>query len=1035
MCLIYSATISSAQNNSSTTITGQVIDELGNPLPGVSVLVKGTPRGTSTDIDGKYSISVNASSNTTLEFSFLGFTTKSVSLTAKIKVYNVQLEPSVSGLNEVIVIGYGTSKRGDLTGSIGSVAMTDLQKAPVPSFDQALAGRVAGVNVSARDGQPGADLNIVIRGNNSVTQNNSPLYVVDGFPMEASLASILNVQDIESIDVLKDASATAIYGARGANGVIMITTKKGEKGEPKIVYDNFFGLQSNLKKQELLSPYEFVKLQLEISPGANGPRYINEPAGLTLESYRDIKGIDWQDEIMKVNPIQSHSLSISGGTDKTKYRISGSFLDQDGIIINSGFNRLQGKISLEQTLSKKIKTGVQLNYTSTKRFGKVAGQAESSSTLTLLYSAFGFRPVSGNIDDQEDLIDVGLDPDINPASDFRFNPLKTVQNTFNPRLENTVLSTAYLDYKILPNLTFRTTGGITSRQVDFKQFFNSNTQSGNPLSINGVNGSVSNSLASNYSNENTLTYSKKTKNHNFSVLGGFSVYKDDFTSNGYSSVQIPNESLGISGIDEGRIISGDSEITYNTQASFLGRTTYNYKSKYLLTASFRADGTSKFRSGSKWGYFPSASAAWRISEEKFLKSIPFIDDAKLRVGYGSTGNNRVDDFAYLSRYGIRSTSGYSLNNSPLQGVVPNVLGNTGLKWETTEQFDIGIDIAIFKTRVSLTADYYKKVTSDLLLNATLAPSQGYLRGIKNIGKVSNDGFEFTLNTVNIKSSKFNWSSNFNISFNRNKVLELNEGQASLLTTVGWGNFGSVAPYIAIPGSPIAQYYGYKFDGVYQFEDFDKLPNGNYVLKANIPNNGQPRANITPGTMKLKDINGDGVVDGNDQTIIGNPVPIHTGGFSNNFTYKNFDLNIFFQWSYGNDILNVNRIVFEGGESRSNLNQFASFANRWTPENPTNELYAVNKQGPIVYSSRTIEDGSYLRLKTVSLGYNFESKLLSKVKIKGLRTYVSAQNVLTWTNYSGMDPEVSVRNSALTPGFDLSAYPKFRTVTAGLNITL
>jgi TonB-linked SusC/RagA family outer membrane protein len=418
-----------------------------------------------------------------------------------------------------------------------------------------------------------------------------------------------------------------------------------------------------------------------------------------------------------------------------------------------------------------------------------------------------------------------------------------------------------------------------------------------------------------------------------------------------------------------------------------------------------------------------------------MKDIPVLSDAKLRVGYGLTGNNRVTDFAYLSSQQLYPSSGYSFGESPVQGIIPNNLGNKDLKWETTTQTDIGLDLGFLNNRITLTTDYYKKNTRDLLLLATLAPTTGYANGFRNVGKVSNEGVEFTLNTMNIQNKKFSWSTNFNISFNRNKVLQLNEDEPSLASRITWGNFNNAYPYIAVPGHPIALFYGFLFDGVYQYSDFNQQPNGTYILKENVPNNGQPRTTVQPGYIKFKDINQDGQVDNSDLTIIGNPNPIHTGGFSNNFTYGAFDLNVFFQWSYGNDILNANRIEFEGGDVvRSYLNMFKSVENRWTPENQTNELYKIGGQGPLVYSSRTIEDGSFLRLKTVALGYNMPSKLVSRAHIKALRLYASAQNLITWTNYSGMDPEVSVRHSALTPGFDWSAYPNTRTITFGLDLT-
>jgi TonB-linked SusC/RagA family outer membrane protein len=590
---------------------------------------------------------------------------------------------------------------------------------------------------------------------------------------------------------------------------------------------------------------------------------------------------------------------------------------------------------------------------------------------------------------------------------------------------------------MLNYFTFKASAGITKRDTRKEIFNNSNTRSGNPRSSsNGINGSIINYDLNNYLSENTITFKRNIKKvHSINALAGFTLQQISSFSSGFGATQVPNESLGISGLDEGipnRLYSASSK---SAMMSFLTRINYNYKSRYLFTASFRADGSSKFAAGNKWAYFPSGSFAWVLSDEPFMKKISSVSSAKIRTSYGLTGNNRVTDFAYLSSYQIVSNSGYNFNNGPLNGTIPNLLGNEHLKWETTAQANVGLDVSLFKNRISVTADYYDKKTYDLLINSSLAPSQGFLNGIRNIGKVGNRGVEFTLNTINVKNKAFSWSSNFNISFNRNKVLELTEEDPSILSRVTWGNFNNAYPYIAIPGHPIAQFYGYVWNGVYQYSDFNQLANGSYVLKDNVPNNGQSRATVQPGFIKYKDLNGDGEINSFDQTIIGNPNPLHTGGFSNNFTYKGFDLNVFFQWSYGNDLLNANRIEFEGGENRNSLNMFASYANRWTPENQTNDLYKVYGQGPLVYSSRTIEDGSYLRLKTVSLGYSFNQSLLKKIKIKSFRVYASGQNLYTWTNYSGLDPDVSTYATALTPGFDWSAYPKARTIIFGINLTL
>jgi TonB-linked SusC/RagA family outer membrane protein len=1037
--IILPAANTAAQQPATTTpekkaITGKVTEAAGSPLIGVTVRVKNSNVSAITNEDGIYHITVNNAPGATLVFTYIGFLGKEIKVTPARSVYNTIMEPAIKGLNDVVVIGYGTVKRKDLTGSVGEVKVADLAKAPVPSFEEALGGRVAGVQVSASDGQPGAAMNIVIRGNNSVTQENSPLYVVDGFPMENPSNNIFNPEEIAAIEVLKDASATAIYGARGANGVILITTKKGKTGAPAVTYQTWIGFQENIKKQAMMSPYEFVKYQLEQNTAVYSPIYLKD--GKTVEDYKNVKGIDWQDQIFRKAFMQNHSLSLRGGNDKTTYSLSGSLLDQNGIIINSGFKRYQGRVVVDQQVNDKIKAGVNINYTNTKTYGAVASPTPSGPTSSLMYSVWGYRPVTGDPASDAALTDEPFDADVDPLSEYRMNPIISTKNEYNPLFNNTLIANAYIEYKPAKYFTLRVAGGLTKEAARKEIFNNSGTRLGNPKSsVVGVNGSVNNAERTNWLNENTLTYARViNKDHSLNVVGGFTMQKSATYSYGFSANQVPNESLGVSGLDEGIITTAPTAKSSNALMSFLGRVNYGYKSRYLLTLSFRADGSSKFPANNRWAYFPSGAVAWRIIEESFMKNISFLSDAKIRAGVGTTGNNRVGDFAYLTALQLFPTSGYSFGNSPVQGIIPGNLGFPRLKWETTSQTDIGIDLGFLKNRIMLTVDYYKKNTKDLLLNATLAPSSGYLNGIRNIGKVSNEGLEFSVNTQNVQRKKFTWSTSFNISFNRNKVLQLNEGEPSYASRITWGNFNNAYPYIAIPGHPIASFYGFMFDGIYQYSDFDQS-NGTYVLKDKVPNNGNPRSSIQPGHIKFKDINGDGLVDNNDLTIIGNPNPKHTGGITNNFTYKNFDLNVFFQWSYGNDILNANRIEFENGDvTRSFLNMFASYADRWTPDNQSNKLYKVGGQGPLVYSSRTIEDGSYLRLKTVAVGYNLPGTLLKPAKIKGLRVYAAAQNLITWTNYSGLDPEVSVRQSALTPGFDWSAYPKARTITFGLDVT-
>jgi TonB-linked SusC/RagA family outer membrane protein len=1012
-------------------IKGIVVDsDNGEPVIGAAVAVKEAKLITITDINGEFTVK-SPTSKATLNVTSLGYDPVSVDAQAG-KIVNIMMRPSTNQIDEVVVVGYGTTTRKDLTGAVSKVDVKDLQKAPVSNFEEALAGRVAGVQASSSDGQPGSELNIVIRGNNSVTQSNAPLYVVDGFPLETSIGNVINPEEIESMEILKDASATAIYGARGANGVILITTKKGKVGRPVVSYNLYMGFQSPVKKMKMLSPYDFVLYQIESNPSLYTSMYINDQK--SLEDYRNDKGINWQDETLRNAFLMSHSLSVRGGTESTKYSISGSVVHQDGVILNSGYRKYQGRLNLEQNFSKSFKGGLNLNYTYNKKFGTIAAEQNASPTASIMYSMWGYRPVGSLW--QEDLLNDLYDDSLDPSRDYRINPVMAAKNEFNPMHTSTFIANAFIQWKIIDNLTLRITGGFNRVDQRREIFNNSSSRLGNPRTNEKVNGSITHYQRSNFVNENTLTYKfNLKKGHNLKLLGGFTIQDSRYLSDGFTAINVPNEELGIAGLDEGIVTKSPVSKTSNALMSFLARADYNYKSRYLATVSYRADGSSKFPKNNRWASFPSAAIAWGFSQEPFLRDNTWFSNGKIRMSVGSTGNNRVSDYAALTSLVISPTSGYSVNNSPLKGVVPGSLGNSDLKWETTIQYDLGIDLGFLDNRISFTADLYYKKTKDLLLNATLAPSMGFLNAYKNVGSVSNKGIELTLNTVNIKNRNFTWTSNFNIAFNRNKVLSLNEDEPSLATRVNWGNFNNAYPYIAIPGQPIAMFYGYIFDGIYQYDDFD-LVGGNYVLKPNVPNNGNDRSNIQPGDIRYRDINGDGVVDNYDLTIIGNPNPKFTGGFTNNLEYKGFDLSIFLQFSYGGQIMNANRIEFEGGDPtmRTSLNMFESVKDRWTPENPSNSLFRIGGQGPTAYSDRTIEDGSFLRLKTITFGYTLPSSITRKAGINSLRIYTSAQNLLTWTSYSGIDPEVSTYNTALTPSFDWSPYPRSRTVTFGIDVT-
>lgn len=1018
-------------------VSGTVKTSNGDPIPGVGIKLRGTSTATVTGNDGRYHVTV-PNVKGTLVFTYIGFQTVEMPINNRQQV-NVVMNPSASDLDQVVVVGYGSVAKKDLTGSVGQVAMDDLVKAPVASFTEALAGRIAGVQVSSGDGQPGSGLNIIIRGANSLTQDNSPLYVIDGFPTEAEDA-ILNPDDIESINILKDASATAIYGARGANGVIVVQTKRGKVGTPVITYNGSYGINKLTKKMDLLSPYEFIKYHNEFNPTLTAQRYF--VGGKTLESYQGAQGIDWQDKVSQHSPIQIHNFAIRGGRGgdaETRYSISGSIYDQEGAIINSGYGRKQGRAAFEQTVSKAFRVGINANYSVVNTYGQPVAIGESgSATSNVFYSVWGYRPLTGNGSNLEDEL---FDPEEFSGNDLRINPVINLNNSHLVGKRNDLLANAFIDYNITPSLKFRTTGSIKSQTRRNESFYNSNTSRGssnNPNNTLGVNGAIDYQEFNTWLNENTLTYKKIIKRHHaLDVLGGFTMQHDIFETYGFKAMNVPNEELGISGMDEGTPYDNESLKSSATMVSFLGRANYSYRSKYFLTASFRADGSSKFNPKNRWGYFPSAAISWRMSAEPFMKGLTFIDDAKLRISYGETGNNRVGNFSYLPSFVMNTTEGYSFNNStPSAMITPGNLGNSNLRWETTRQVNIGHDISLFKKRIELTAEVYRKTTVDLLLNADLPYSTGYSSVFNNIGSIQNQGLEFTLNTTNIKSNNFAWTSNFNIAFNRNKILSLAENQDNRLTPVRWEfAYQEVPLYIAQVGKPAAMYYGYIFDGLYQVSDFNGTP-GSYTLKTGVPNNGNAPGLIRPGDVKFRDINGDGVVNAYDQTILGSPLPLHTGGFNNNFTYKGFDLNVFLQWSYGGSIYNANRIIFEGERPRANLNQFATVINRWTPENPNTTIPRAGGNAPVgTYSSRVIEDGSFLRLKTIQLAYSLPSSLTNKFFVRSLSLNFSAQNIFTWTNYSGMDPEVAVRYSVLTPSFDYAPYPRALTFVFGLKATL
>ena len=1019
-------------------VRGKVIDDTGLEVIGASILVKGTTQGTITDMDGMFSLSV-PDKNAILQVSYIGYQTLEVKVDVT-KPMSIVLKEDSEMLEEVVVVGYQEVKKKDLTGSVAKVDMDNLLNTPVGSFDQTLGGRVAGVNVSSGEGQPGGTMNIVIRGNNSLTQDNSPLYVIDGFPVEdASLASTINPSDIESLDILKDASATAIYGARGANGVVIITTKKGKVGKPQLKYDGSFGFQNITRQIPLMDAYEFVKLQAELFP-SDALRYyltLNDVYGqpikdevtgqnivYDLDYYKTAPQYYWQDEIFRTAWQQNHNVSLMGGSEGVRYTASVSYFDQNGVVLESNYKRFQSRMNTNIRHGK-WNASLTANYSRSVQTGSSTSLYSSSGMNNLFYSVWGYRPVNHLGKPLENLKNNGVDDALDMTNDYRFNPYMDLLNAYRKYYVNNLQLNGYVAYDILKGLKLKISGGFTNDSRNSDQFNNSNSRYGSPISNDKVNATVQRMQRLTWLNENVLTYQTRVKKHHaINSLFGVTFQNSDYESYSFKTTNIPNESLGMAGMNEGIPSTTTSLKSSWSMMSYLARINYDYKSKYYATASFRADGSSKFSKKNHW-----------------------LDELKLRLSWGLTGNNRVGEYDYYDMLamlkakqgtyisnGSNSSTVYPFeNNLNSIGIAPISILNEDLKWETTEQWNVGLDLDFFNERLGITVDWYLKTTRDLLLDAVLPQSTGFFSAMKNIGKIRNSGWELTLNTVNIQTKNFKWSSNFNIAFNKNKVLELAENQTALLTSAYFDqNYNAQPTYISKVGYPMGMMYGYIYEGTYKYDDFYNS-GGTYTLRPDVPAyTGE--TNTQPGMPKYKDVNGDGKIDSSDRTFIGRGQPIHTGGFTNDFSYKGFDLSIFFQWSYGNDILNANRLFFENVNGKKDLNQFASYADRWTPENPESDIPAATKSSSNqVVSSRVIEDGSFLRLKTVTLGYNIPTKYTQRWKIANARVYVAGQNLWTLTSYSGYDPEVSIRNSAITPGLDYSAYPRAYAINFGVSL--
>lgn len=1027
-------------------VVGKVIDNTGEGLPGASVLVKGTTVGTITDFDGNYKLNVPNAQKDVLVFSFVGMANKEIPVKGKTTI-NVTLESSAIALDEVVAVGYGTTRRRDVTGSVASVKADELSKVPTSDVSQALAGRVAGVQVTQSEGQPGAGVSIRVRGGISITQSNEPLYIIDGFPSEDGMSTI-DPADIESIDILKDASSTAIYGARGANGVVVITTKSGSKNEGKvsISYDAYVGVKNLANKLDVLNPEEFVFLDYErrkLGDANEGVSTFEKNYGLFSDisaNYGNRKGIDWQEEVLGRNAFtQNHRIAIAGGNKETKYNLSYTFFDDQGLMIYSGSRKHNVKLRVDHNASKKLKISGNVSYDDFSVFGM--GTSENGDRFNKMNHIVQYRPTVGILGDDRDLL-YGKDPMTDDDGNTMQNPLISAREEEYKKETRTLQINGSLSYEIIKGLTFKNATGVRYQNRYDSKLFGDESLTALRTSIQG---SIRNTDGGTFQTSNVLSYDGKKRKHKYSALAGQEYVYRWSRWNEMKSNNFPIDDLGLNDMSLGVAdINNSSFNNDDVLLSFFGRVNYSYADKYLFTASVRADGSSKFSASNKWGFFPSASAAWRLSEEEFIKNLDVFSDLKVRAGYGMAGNNRIQSYGSLS---ILGTVTYPNANNTAIGFAPRQIPNTDLKWESNNTLNIGVDMGFFNQRLTIAPEFYLNRSSNLLLESRLPMSLGWTSKIQNIGATQNMGVDLAITSVNIEKKNFRWTTNFNLSHNKNKIIQL-AGEQSFLEE---SNFGfAQKDYIVAVGQQIGQMYGFKTVGLYQPEDFDyDNTTGKYSQKEGVAY----APNAQPGHWKFEDVNGDGRITDDDRTVIGKAAPILFGGMNNTFSYKNFDLSIFLNFSLGNDVLNATKLSNSLG-ARTNKNALGVIksSNRWVTVNANgervtdpDELRAMNQgktiaaytdleDGDKVVHSWGVEDGSFLRINNITLGYTFSKALLKKAYIQNLRIYATANNLYTFTKYTGFDPEVSTRGNGLTPGVDWGAYPKSRSFVFGVNVT-
>jgi TonB-dependent starch-binding outer membrane protein SusC len=1014
-------------------IKGNVVSENGEPMPGVSIRLKGTPNGTSSDLNGHYALSASEKyDNAVLLFSMIGYKTTEIALRGRSAV-NVTLSPEIKSLGEVVVVGYGTQQRKDLTGSVTSISMEDLKNIPITGIDQAMQGKVSGVIVNNNSGQPGASVSVRIRGITSVTSSNEPLYVIDGIPFSGdggatrsqnfdefgggggqthqSVLASLNPNDIATIDILKDASATAIYGARASNGVVIITTKRGKMNESKVSYDSYFGFQEVCKKLDVLNLQEYAEYQNQVRK-ENNLSPIPEFANTQILG----NGTNWQDEIFRKGAIQSHQLSFSGGKDKTQFYISGGYFKQDGIVVGSNFDRYSVRVNLDNQVKKWLKIGNSFSLSRTNQRtiltdtddGVISGAILQAPSVPVHLPDGAW----GGAEDQ--------------LAFFAINPVALAIQKDVTRTQTRFNGNFWADLTLFDGLSFR---GEIGGDMSFTK-----NSAFNPTYKWGVTENTQSKYIrreeqlSYWNAKAFLNYNKVFANlHRLSVMVGHEAQYSFYEALNSVAIGLTSNEIQSLNLGDPKLSSTQDKKYPWAMESFLSRVNYNYDDRFNLTLTYRLDGSSNFGPNKRWGQFPSVAAAWTISKEAFMKDVVAFSNLKIRAGYGAVGNQQLPSYSYgalLKSVGTSFGNGYYVDKIP----------NPNLQWEAAQQTNIGLDLGLFKNRFNLSLDVYKKVSNNFLLQASLPTFTGAGQNwddVKapfiNAGEMQNTGIDITLNTNNVNSQCFKWNTNLVFSHYKNQINALVSQNDAYYERLQWyDNITKTAV-----GSSVGMFYGYNTKGIFQnVEQIKNSPSQSKDGKIN------ERSGTFPGDIIFADNNGDGQVDGYDRVYIGSPHPDFTFGVTNTFNYKNFDLSVFIQGSQGAKVFNFIRFRTEGMNELF-PNQLKTITDRWTPENPSGKLPRFILGDPNDNrraSDRFIEDGSYVRIQNISFGYTLPTGLLDKAFIKKLKVYGSLQNLYTFTKYSGYDPEIgSFNQNSKLSNVDNGHYPMPRTFTLGVNV--